>query len=254
MIPLALYGLDSPKIPLLLVDFRDTLNPKRREMSRRVLEDITKNILAVSEFGDLTYMLGHRTFGFITGRRGIDINQPSRLLSYSQLKLLLSFSNSLTPALQQEVNRLLEKVSLNPSENDLETEARLAQDQYQALLAYAARPDGLPAQLDRDRRAEMANLGHGRNARFMFKLANVVTFGQYTHREPAAPIWWRLELARSLAYHTRFLREVSRSTPQIEVTWNLQQVRRSQFIAEHGAEADAKAARAVAEIFASYSG
>ena len=100
MIPLALYGLDSPKIPFLLVDFRDTLNPKRREMSRRVLEDITKNILALSEFGDLSYMLGHRAFDFVTGRRGMDINQPSRLLSYSQLKLLLSLNNSLAPALQ----------------------------------------------------------------------------------------------------------------------------------------------------------
>src|SRR6185295_4759820 len=39
MIPLALYGLDHPKIPILLVDFRDALNPKKREMSRRVLQD-----------------------------------------------------------------------------------------------------------------------------------------------------------------------------------------------------------------------
>src|SRR6478672_549947 len=35
MIPLALYGLDNPKIPMLLVDFRDNYNPKKREMSRR---------------------------------------------------------------------------------------------------------------------------------------------------------------------------------------------------------------------------
>jgi hypothetical protein len=31
MIPLALYGLDNPKIPMVLVDFRDGLNPKKRE-------------------------------------------------------------------------------------------------------------------------------------------------------------------------------------------------------------------------------
>src|SRR6185369_14167270 len=34
MIPLGLYGLDNPKIPMLLVDFRDSYNPKTREMSR----------------------------------------------------------------------------------------------------------------------------------------------------------------------------------------------------------------------------
>ena len=32
MIPLALYNLDYPRVPLLLADFRDSLSPKRREM------------------------------------------------------------------------------------------------------------------------------------------------------------------------------------------------------------------------------
>jgi hypothetical protein len=93
---------------------------------------------------------------------------------------------------------------------------------------------------------------HGPKARFVFKLANVFSFGRYTHREPQTPdLLSRLDLTRSLDYHTRFLREVSRSTSQIEVSWNLQEVRRSlQFIAEHGSEADTKAARAVGEIFA----
>jgi hypothetical protein len=252
MIPLALYGLGSSKIPLLLVDFRDTLNPKAREMSRRVLQDVTNNILEVSAFGDLPLFFGRRLLDFVTGRRGVDINQPSRLREYAQLKLLLSLNNSLTPALRNELSCLLEKVSLNPFENDLETEVRLAQKQYEALLAYAARPDGLPARLERDRRAEMTRLARGRNAQFGFKLANVVTFGLYTHREPAtSDLTARLNLARSLAYHTRFLREVSLSSPQIEISWDLLKVKESlQFIAAHGSGANADAARAVAEVFA----
>jgi len=67
MIPLALYGLDHPKIPVLLVDFRDSQNPKRREMSRRILQDLTKNVLAFSQFGDLPYFLGRSVFDFVTG-------------------------------------------------------------------------------------------------------------------------------------------------------------------------------------------
>src|SRR5207244_226992 len=73
MIPLALYGLDNPKIPMLLVDFRDGLNPKKREMSRRALQDVTRNILSLSPFGDLPYFLGRTVLDFVTGRRGIDI-------------------------------------------------------------------------------------------------------------------------------------------------------------------------------------
>ena len=39
MIPLALYGLEHAKIPALLVDFRDQGNPKRRELTKRVVSD-----------------------------------------------------------------------------------------------------------------------------------------------------------------------------------------------------------------------
>jgi hypothetical protein len=251
MIPLALYGLDNPKIPMLLVDFRDSLNPKRREMSRRALQDVTKNVLGLSQFGDLPFFLGHKIMDFVTGRRGVDINQPSRLRSYAQLKLLLTVNNSLTPDLQREVRSRIERVSLNPIENDQQAELQLAQAQYAALLAYAARPDGLPALLERDRQAELTPLEHGRKARFVFKLANALSFGRYVHREQITPdLLARIDLARSLTYHTRFLREVSRSSRLIEVSWDLEEIRHSlEFISEHGSHADAKAVAAVAEIF-----
>jgi hypothetical protein len=251
MIPLALYGLDNPKIPMLLVDFRDGFNPKKREMSRRVLQDVTKNVLSVSKFGDLPYLLGRTVFDFVTGRRGIDVNQPSRLQTYSQLKLLLSLNQSLDPDLRQQIGSRLERVSLNPMENDLQAEARLATQQYEALLAYAKRSDGLPRKLHRDRRAEMVALEHGHAGQTLFRLVNILTFGKYTHREKSDPeMQAKLDDARRLDYHTRFLREVAKSSPQIDVTWNLAEVKLSlQFIVEHAASADAKLANTTAEIF-----
>lgn len=252
LIPLALYGLDNPKIPMLLVDFRNTLNPKKREMSRRVLQDVTRNILSLSRFGDVPYFLGRTVFDVVTGRRGMDINQPSRLATYSQLKLFLALDRSLDPTLREEITQRLEKVSLNPLENDLETEAKLATQQYAALLAYTNSPEGLPARLGRDRRAEAVSLQHGKAERALFKLGNILSFGTYTHREnPAPDLDSRLDIARRLTHHTRFLREVSQSSPQIEVLWNLEDVRRSlRFISEHGSQADAKAISATAKIFA----
>jgi hypothetical protein len=251
MVPLGLYGLDNPKIPMLLVDFRDGLNPKKREMSRRALQDVTRNILSVSPFGDLPYFVGRTVFDFVTGRRGIDVNQPSRLRTYSQLKLLLSLNQSLDPQLREQLGSRLEKVSLNPMENDLQAEARVATDQYQALLAYAKRPDGLPQKLDRDRRAEMVALEHGRTEQILFRLANVLSFGKYTHREKADfEMEAKLDVSRRLAYHTRFLREIAKSSPQIDVTWNLDEVKHSlRFIADHGSDAGSKSAVAAAGIF-----
>jgi hypothetical protein len=254
LIPLALYGLDFPKIPALLVDFRDRLNPKKREMSHRVIEDVARNVLALSRYGDVHYFLGRTVFDFVTARRGIDVNQPTRLRAYSQLKLLLSLDATLDRDLRHEIAAQVESVSLNPLENDLEAEARLARQQYAALVAAAREPGGLPARLDRDRRAEMVPLEHGKAGRVLFRLASVLSLGLYKHRESSAPaqeVRRTLDGERRLAHHKRFLQEVARSTPVVEVVWNVEDVRRSlRYVASAGTRGDAGAARAVAKIFA----
>ncbi len=252
MIPLGLYGLDNPKIPMLLVDFRDSYNPKKREMSRRVLNDVTRNILSLSKFGNLPFFLGRTVFDFVTGRRGIDVNQPSRLQTYSQLKLLLALNTSMDPELRSEVSGRLETISVNPFENDLNAEAGIALAQYQALLAFAKDPEGLAAKMERDRRAEMMPLEHGAKARFALRAINVLTFGMYVHREELTDdMENRLDIARRLQYHTRFLQQIAKSSANVDITWNLEDVRRSlHFIAEHGPEAGSSAAAATAKIFA----
>ncbi|HEX8096937.1 MAG TPA: hypothetical protein VF507_02825, partial [Pyrinomonadaceae bacterium] len=223
-----------------------------REMSRRVLQDVTRNVLGFSRFGDLPWFLSRTIYEFVTGRRGMDINQPSRLRAYSELKLLLSLDASLDPRLRDEIAARLEKVSLNPLENNLDDEARVARAQYRALLDYAQRPDGLPARLDRDRRAEMVALRHGRAGQTFFRLGNILSLGLYTHREDGGTeMRSRLEAARRLAFHGRFLREAAKSSPRVEVNWNVDEVRRSlAFVAEHGEGAGSKIARAVAAVFA----
>jgi hypothetical protein len=251
LIPLALYGLDNPRIPMLLVDFRDGYNPKKREMSRRVLNDVTRNLLSLSKFGNLPFFLGRTVFDFVTGRRGMDINQPSRLQTYAQLKLLLSLTNSMDPELRDEVNGRLERVSLNPFESDLEAEAKVARNQYAALLAYAKDPVGLTARLDRDRRAELVPLEHGRAAEIGFRMLNVLTFGKYVHREEQSEdMVGRLDVARRLSHHTKFLQQVAKSKAEIDVGWNLAEVRRSfQFLADNGTAVSEPAVKALAKIF-----
>ncbi|HKN83397.1 MAG TPA: hypothetical protein VJW17_08170, partial [Pyrinomonadaceae bacterium] len=175
LIPLGLYGLDNPKIPMLLVDFRDSYNPKNREMSRRVLNDITRNMLSLSKFGNLPFFLGRTVFDFVTGRRGMDVNQPSRLHTYSQLKLLLALDEWLDPEFRSEISGRLETVSLNPFENDLNAEASVAVAQYEALVAFAKDPHGLAEKIERDRRAELMPLEHGDKAQFAFRFMNVLT-------------------------------------------------------------------------------
>lgn len=251
MIPLALYGLDNPKIPTLLVDFRDQRNPKRREMSKRILNDLTRNVLSISRFSNLPYFVGHYVYDFVTDRRGMDINQPSRLGAYSQLKLLLSLNASLEPKFRDEIADRLETVSLNPLENDLDVEINLAQQQYENLMTYAKQPDGLPAQIDRERREEMTRLKHTGRQRRLYSLMRVLSFGNYKHREKYTPeLFAEMDLRRQLDYHERYLIETAEITVKPEIDSDVNAINRSlTFISENGDAAQGRTAKAVAKIF-----
>lgn len=251
MIPLALYGLDYPKIPTLLIDFRDRDNPKKRELSGRVLNDLTTSILPVSQVASLPYFVGRYLYSFVTGRRGIDFNQPSRVGSYSQLKLLLSLDESLNPQFKNELADRLEFVSTNPLENDLNVEAKLARQQYENLIAYAKRPDGLPRQLENERREEMVRLKHGAKKQIFYNLGNLLSFGLYTHREKDTPaLRAALDIRRQLDYHKRFLRETARDSVNPVVDGDPAAIENSlEFISQNGSAADGKTAEAIAKIF-----
>jgi len=251
MIPLALYGLDFKKIPALLIDFRNPANPRRRELSGRLINDITRDVLSLSKFGNVYYFLGRSAFDLVTSRRGIDVNQPSRLRSAAELRLFLSFNANISNGLRAELNKGLENLSVNPLENGSKAEREIALAQYRALQAYASRPDGLPAQLQRQRESEAAKfMHHGWDGKLM-RLANVLTLGRYTHREKLTPeLWQRLDKERQLAYHIRFLREVARSSPVVEVAWDLEKVLPSlRYVAENGTGKDKAAAKAMGSIF-----
>jgi hypothetical protein len=252
MIPLAVYGLDFPKIPALLIDFRDSANPKRRELSRRVIDEVARNAFSLSKFGNLYYFFGRTAFDFVTSRRGVDISQPSRLRAYAELKLLLTLDSKISPALRDELQQRLEKISSNPLENDLQAEQKLARDQYQALVAWAQRSDGLAAALERERGEEMTKFVHSRKKRTLLRFANILSAGLYTHREKMSPqALAQLNKERQLDYHQNFLREVAMSTPVAEVTWSIEDVQRSlRYIAENSSLAGSSEVRAIARIFA----
>jgi hypothetical protein len=110
----------------------------------------------------------------------------------------------------------------------------------------------LAAKIERDRRAELLPLEHGDKAQLAFRLLNVLSFGKYVHREEmTGEMQDRLDIARRLQYHTRFLQQIAKSSAEIDITWNLEDVKRSlRFIADHGSEADGNTAAVTAKIFA----
>jgi hypothetical protein len=228
MIPLALYGLDHPKIPALLIDFRKPLNAKARELSHVAFERVGARVFTASPLANTAIRFGRIATHVATRRMGVDLFQPSRLLSYSQLKMVLSSNPGISSAMRLEIGRRVESVAVNPLENNLTTEVALARSQYRALLDYASRPDGLRVDLNRDRRAELTETSHGDFSKFLFRAGGVATFGLYRHREQERPDTESiLEAQRRNLNQTNFLHDVVKSGSNIDIHWDLDKVRQA---------------------------
>ncbi len=183
LIPLALYGLDYPKVPLLLVDFRNTYAPKRREMVARATSDIVTGIIGYSKWGNWPYMAGSFVWNFTTTRRGRAGNGQQRLKAYAEVRRWLTLDRHLPTELRRDLQERLEVLGVNPLDQSVFSELQIAQRQYTALLKYAADPKGLTARVERDRNSELTTYEHHHAARTGFVLARIATLGIYKHHE-----------------------------------------------------------------------
>jgi hypothetical protein len=183
LIPLALYSLDHPKVPLLLVDFRDTTAPKRREMIRHAAVDAVSGVIGYSRWGNWPYFAGTVAFNFVSTRHGGANDRTARIRGYSQVRQWIALDPAIDPALRSELQKRLEMLGVNPLEDNVTNEAKFAQSQYDALLRYAKDPKGLEAKIERSREAEAVALDHGFAARAGLNVIHYASFGAYTHRE-----------------------------------------------------------------------
>jgi len=229
LIPLALYALEYPKVPLLLADFRDTHKPKRREMLSLATGDAVSGVLGISKWGNWPYFAGSAAWNFVRSRHGDPNNRAARLRAYSQVRRWLTLDGNIDPALRADLQRQLEILGVNPLEESVFEETEMAERQYDALLRYAADPQGLPARLERDRNAEMADHRHGIPARTGLQLAKWFSLGVYSHREmtDSASLAVALGRERRAEHQIRFLETVARSSQKPEVVWNIAEVRRA---------------------------
>jgi hypothetical protein len=226
LIPLALYGLDHPKIPALLVDFRKPLNAKSRELSRRAFDEVGARVTTGAGLSNTMIRFGRSAASLMAQRAGMDLLQPSRFLSYAQLKTALSVSPALSEAMRDEISKRVEQVASNPLENDLDTEIELARSQYRALVDYAGQANGLRADLNRDRRAELTTSAHGSGSKFLLRLGGVLTLGLYRHREEERPeLNSSLEAQRRALNRRQFLKDVAKSGADLDVRWDAEKVR-----------------------------
>jgi hypothetical protein len=226
--PLALYALDYPRVPLLLVDFCSPHRPGTGERIRRLATDLTVNVLGWTTFSTWQYMVAKSSFMFVRKRHGAANDRSARMRAYAQLRYALKFDSSLDPDLRRALEHNLQGLGLNPLSVGLGSEIDAARVQYAALLEYAESSDGLARKLQKDRAHEIAGLQHSRGARILFGLARIGTLGLYHHgHETGEEGREVLDLQRRFAYQKRFLKRIVASGPQPQVAWNHDAVARS---------------------------
>jgi len=251
LIPLALYGLDFPKIPILLVDFRNALHVKAREASGKVLADSARYLLGLSPYGDLSYVLTRSLLNYLTRKKGIDVNQPSRLKAHAELSALLLADDQLDPALKAALARKAEKARAVVVENSLRYQPAIAARQHEALVRAAVEGRTLARRLERDRQREYRRLNHGPVARAFLTLAHVMTFGLYMHREELTPeLRARADLQRRMAYHRAQLEAALRRSVRLDEERDLAALRASvEFLRAHAELAEPEVVEVLREAF-----
>lgn len=254
MIPLAFYGLEHPRAPLLLADIRNGLKPKRGELVRHGANSVVGGVLGLTRFGNWPFFVGDSALTFVRARHGAAVNRSARLEAYSDARQFLAVDSSLDPKLRTELLRRLDHLALNPLENGISTEATVAKEQYTKLLQYAQSSDGLAAKLERDRRKELESYTRSGAWRFFAGIGRVFTRGP--HVDPENPdLRARAELAsyRRASHNMQYLEKVLASGPAPEVVWDASDIRKSIESLTWGSPASPRAARLIAKVFSSTS-
>ena len=184
MIPLAMYGLDHPRTPLLLVDFRGSGHPPRREIGLRIAEDVSTGVFGLTGFGNLGLLAAKTSLLFIHARHGGATDRSARRRAFVFERHTIGADSNMDPRLRGELLNRIEKVDVNPIERSWEQEIRDSKKQYESLVAYAQKT-GLEREIARSRADELKSTKHGTSARVLLDMASIGTLGVYRHHEPA---------------------------------------------------------------------
>lgn len=226
--PLAVYSLTYPRSPLLMIDFRNKTQTKRREVIQRATDEIVSGVLGLSHFGNWYYYAGNGLYQFVKSRRGAAVNAGARIDSYAEFRVAAALDTSLDPAFRKQLRQRTDGLSANPLNVSVRQQLSAASRNYRALLAEAADPEKLPKQLDNDRRHELASFGKSTPSEIGATALHYLTLTAYTRRAPRREgNLALLSRERKTKAALQYLTQVANAGPQPEVTFNLDRIHQS---------------------------
>ncbi len=227
LVPLSVYGLSYPKLPLLIVNFRDKLGIRWHEMAQRSINEVTAGVIGISHFTNWYYYVAADVYDFVASRHGAAMSQSERLDGYSDFRVRLALDRQLDPALRREMQRHLDGMAINPLESSPRQEMKAAVERYDSLRLQAENGQ-LANRLNRDRRAELAQYSETPPEILRDSLFHFATFGAYTHRvKPDTENSARVDTYRRVQYQLNFLDRISNQHTQPEVAYDTDRIQHS---------------------------
>jgi len=217
--PLGVYSLTYPKLPLLLIDFRDGAHLRQHELTQRAINELTSGLIGVSRITNWYYFAGADLYDFYAARRGAATNLTERLNCYSKFRVALTLDKNLDPALRAAIDKRLKSLAVNPLEAAPRREMQAAQQRYDLLASAAAsETSGLAQRLNRQRRGELERFEADRREHLEDNILHFATLGIYTHRAPNnLPL---LDKYRQVDYYLAFLDRLVAAGTEPEVAYD----------------------------------
>jgi hypothetical protein len=224
-VPLAVYSLDYPKQPLMLIDFRHKLSGRRREVGQRSVDELMAGVLGISHFTSWYLYVAFDLHRFVVGRRGTALDEASRLDCYSDFRMQLALDRSIDPAFKEDMGKRIRWLAVNPLEAAPQREIQNAFVRYN-LLELEAKDGRLMARIDHERRFELSSFGEGEKTKLAKSMLHVATLGLYRDQAERNDIF-TLDRERRVTYQLSLLDPLVQSETPPEIAYDSQRIKAS---------------------------
>ena len=225
VIPLAVYSLDYPKRPLILMDFRHKLSRRRREVAQRSVNEMITGVLGISHFADWYFYIAFDLHRFIVGRRGAAVDEASRLDCYSDFRVNLALDRTIDPSLKKDMETRIRWLAVNPLEAAPQREIQNAIARYK-LLEKEADDGDLMARVDKEHRFELSSFGESEKTKLTKSMLHVATFGVYKQQAKSNDIFM-LDHERRVTYQLNFLDSLIQAQTPPEIRYDSERIKSS---------------------------
>ena len=225
VIPLAVYSLDYPKQPLILMDFRHKLSRRRREVAQRSVNELITGVLGISHFADWYFYIAFDLHRCIVGRRGAALDEASRLDCYSDFRVNLALDRTIDPSLKKDMETRIWWLAVNPLEAAPQREIKNAIARYK-LLEKEADDGDLMERVDQEHRFELSSFGESEKTKLAKSMLHVATLGVYKQQAKSDDIFM-LDHERRVAYQLSFLDSLIQAQTPPEISYDSERIKSS---------------------------